>query len=292
MKYRVVHTTRYDYSEPVPIGYNLARLTPRACAHQELLATKIEVEPVSPVLGRKRRDFFGNELTYFTIQEPHRWLSVTVESEVTLSPPPHPADADTPPWEEVRDRLRAAKDEDALNAYQFVFDSRFVKASPELLEYARDSFATGRPVLEAVLELNARIHEDFAYDPAATTIATPLEEVVRERRGVCQDFAHLKIGCLRSLGLAARYVSGYIFGGERAEGAPLTGAWASHAWVAVYVPGHRWVDTDPTNNTLAGLDHITLAWGRDYEDVSPIRGVVLGGGQHSLTVAVDITRQT
>jgi transglutaminase-like putative cysteine protease len=291
VKYRVVHTTRYDYSEPVPICYNLARLTPRPCPHQELLSTKIDVEPVSPVHGRKRRDYFGNELTYFTIQDRHRWLTVTVDSMVTLTPPSHPIEADTPPWDEVRGQLRSAEDEDALNAYQFVFDSRFVKAAPGLHEYAQPSFAQGRPVVEAVLELNASIHRDFAYDPTATTIATPLEDVMVQRRGVCQDFAHLMIGCLRSLGLAARYVSGYIFGGERAEGAPLTGAWASHAWVSMYVPGHGWVDADPTNNTLAGLDHITLAWGRDYEDVSPIRGVVLGGGRHSLSVAVDITRQ-
>ena len=291
MKYRVVHTTRYDYSERVPICYNLARLTPRACAHQTLLTTRIEVEPVTPVHGRKRRDYFGNELTYFTIQDPHRWLTVTVDSVVALSRPLHPATADTPAWDEVQGLLGAADDEDALRAYQFVFDSRFVKSTPELGEYAKPSFAQGTPILETVLDLTTRIHRDFTYDPTATTIATPLVDVMRQRRGVCQDFAHLEIGCLRAMGLAARYVSGYIFGGERAEGAPLTGAWASHAWVSVYVPGHGWVDADPTNNTLAGLDHITLAWGRDYEDVSPIRGVVLGGGQHSLTVAVNITRQ-
>lgn len=290
MKYRIVHTTRYDYSEPVPMCYNLARLTPRACARQKLVTTHIDVEPVTPVHGRKRRDYFGNELTYFTIQDPHRWLTVTVDSVVALSPPSHPRVADTPPWDGLQDLLRAAADEDALIAYQFVFNSQLVKSTPELGEYARPSFVQGAPLLEAVLDLTERIHRDFTYDPTATTIATPLEEVMRQRRGVCQDFAHLEIGCLRAMGLAARYVSGYIFGGERAEGAPLTGAWASHAWVSVFVPGHGWIDTDPTNNTLAGPDHITLAWGRDYEDVSPIRGVVLGGGQHSLTVAVDISR--
>ncbi|MCC6489922.1 MAG: transglutaminase family protein [Candidatus Hydrogenedentes bacterium] len=292
MKYRVVHTTRYDYSEPVPICYNVARLTPRACAYQGVLSTRIDVEPVKPVHGRMRRDYFGNELTYFTIQDPHRWLTITVDSEVVLSPPSHPGSAETAAWEEVPEVLRSGYDEDTLSAYQFVFDSRFVKATSELADYAKVSFPKGRPALDAVLDLTERIHRDFKYDPTATTIATPLEEVMQQRRGVCQDFAHLEIGCLRAMGLAARYVSGYIFGGERVEGAPLTGAWASHAWVSVYVPGHGWVDTDPTNNTLAGLDHITLAWGRDYEDVSPIRGVVLGGGQHSLSVSVDITRQT
>jgi transglutaminase-like putative cysteine protease len=288
MRYRIRHATRYDYSEEVPICYNQARLTPRSGPNQHLVSSCLEVLPVSPVMGRRRVDYFGNDVTYFTVQEPHRTLSVVVTSEVSLTPAQRPDPARTMAWEAARKYVAESCDLEVMMAYQFVFDSLFVREAKEWENYARPSFPAGRPILEGVMDLTARVHREFSYDPTATTIATPLETVMRARRGVCQDFAHLEIACLRAVGLPARYVSGYLYGGDRPGG--LTGAWASHAWLAVYVPEAGWVDVDPTNNLMPSREHITLAWGRDYEDVSPIRGVVLGGGEHTLTVQVDITR--
>jgi len=215
----------------------------------------------------------------------HKRLTVRARSQVAVGATRLPQPSATPPWEAALDRPALP-----VEAIDCMFDSPLIKASAELATYARPSFPPGRPLLEAIVELTQRIHEDFRFDPKATTVATPITEVFRSRRGVCQDFARLQIACLRSLGLAAHYVSGYLETVPPPNQSRLLGADASHAWLAVYCPEIGWIDIDPTNNLLPAGTHVTLAWGRDYSDVSPIRGVILGGGGHSLRVRVDVMR--
>ncbi len=288
MLYQVTHTTTYEYSAPVTLCQNLAHLTPRATAEQHCRHTTLLIQPQPAVLS-SRMDYFGNKLTFFSVQEPHRKMTVTASHRVDVIPRSVSDARITPPWETVRERLRASRELVELAAYQFVFPSRHVPFSAELAEYARPSFAAGRPLFEAVLELTTRIFQDFRYDPQATTIATPVHEVFTQRRGVCQDFSHLEIACLRSLGLAARYVSGYLRTTPQPGTPHLVGADATHAWVSIYCPDVGWLDVDPTNNLQPSDKHLILAWGRDFEDVSPVKGVILGGGdQHSINVSVDV----
>lgn len=290
MKYRISHTSRYDYAGSVPIGYNRVYLTPRNCTTQECLRSQLEVEPVPAVFGQRSLDYYGNEVIFFTVQEQHSVLEVTARSEVQLTPilPPEP-DA-TPPWESAAGAVKLPYDQETREAAQFAYPAEPVPVSAALREYALQSFTPARAVLAAALELTHRIFQDFAYDPAATTVTTPVAEILEKRAGVCQDFAHLQIGCLRALGLAARYVSGYIAPRHSDTGAANIGAQASHAWLAIYVPGAGWVDLDPTNDVLPSTEHITIAWGRNYDEVSPIRGVILGGGSQKLEVDVEVSR--
>ncbi len=290
MNYRVRHTTRYDYSETVPICYNRAHLSPRDTANQRVGEHTVGVVPLNAMFTPSRMDYFGNEVLYFTVQEPHNSLEITLHATVDVRFPDPARLTQSPAWDTVPATLIGTRDMRTLNAYQFTFDSRLVAAAPLLSAYALPSFQPGRPLLEATMDLTSRIYHDFTYDPMATTVSTPLDEVMENRRGVCQDFAHLQIGCLRSLGIATRYVSGYIYSGTTSDVPHLTGAQASHAWLAVYCPVHGWVDFDPTNNMMPGDQHITVAWGRDYDDVSPVRGVVLGGGEHTISVDVEIHR--
>ncbi len=287
MTYRVTHTTIYDYEEVVSICHNEIRMTPRDGARQRTHRTGLTVDPAPAVLVPDV-DYFGNPFRFLILQEPHRQLAVTASSDVELS-----ADTDEPPvdtlsWETVRDGLRGDRSAAGLAAMQFVFASPHVALAPELVHYALPSFQHGRPLFAAVRDLIHRIYDEFAYDPKATTVATPVAEVLAQRRGVCQDFAHLGIACLRALGLPARYVSGYV----RTQPPPgqdrLVGADASHAWLAVWLPESGWIDLDPTNDVVPAGDHVTLAWGRDFGDVSPLRGVVLGGGEHTVRVSVDV----
>jgi transglutaminase-like putative cysteine protease len=282
--YELVHTTRYEYSESVSVSHHVARLTPRVLPHQDCPHHELQIEP-APAVRRTHVDYFGNTVTFFVMEGAHPGLTVRARSTVVIRPTPVPAPASTPPWEAARDH-----DVLPLDAIECLFDSTSIQASEELAAYARPSFPSGRPVLDAVTELTRHIHEDFTFDPQATTVWTPLSDVFRLRRGVCQDFARLEIACLRSLGLAARYVSGYLETVPPPGTPRLAGADASHAWLAVYCPGSGWIDVDPTNNLLPSTAHVTLAWGRDYSDVSPIRGVILGGGDHSLQVNVDVMR--
>jgi transglutaminase-like putative cysteine protease len=287
MIYRVQHVTTYTYSEAVSICHNELYLRPRASPYQTCVAHELQVRP-EPATSSQRIDYFGNHVTFLTIQEPHRHLTVTARSRVEVFPTVQPSPQDTPAWDTVRDALRHDRTAADLEAYQFIFDSPYVSSSAALRRYAIQAFPPGRPLLAAVLDLTERIHHDFAYDPQATSIHTPLDEVLHNRHGVCQDFAHVQIGCLRALGLAARYVSGYLVT-QPPPGQPrLVGADASHAWVSVYCPGFGWFDVDPTNNVVPSDQHITVALGRDYSDVSPIKGVFLGGGHHTVKVAVDV----
>ena len=286
MNYRVSHISRYVYSEPVTLCHNIAHLNLREYTGQTRHQSNLDVQPRPSVLA-ERLDYFGNPATFFSIQEPHDELTVAATHVVSVEPPPVPAPQETPPWEEVRDLLPHDRSPAVLEAYQFVFDSPSVAHHPDFAAYAAPAFSPSRPLLEAVLDLTRRIHTEFVYDPRATTVATPLREMFVKKRGVCQDFAHLAIACLRSLGLAARYVSGYLCTSPPPGQQRLVGADASHAWFAVYSPS-GWIQVDPTNNRLADDKHILLAWGRDFTDVSPIKGVVLGGGQHSIRVTVDV----
>lgn len=287
MRLSVVHRTRYSYAEAVTTSHHEARLAPRESELQRTLSHTLHITP-EPASRRRRFDYFGNRTVYFSLSEPHRTLEVVAQSVVEIMPARPPLLHATPPWESVRDRLRRDRLRDMLDAYAMCFASPHVQLSPEVAEYAAPSFTPGRPVLEAVADLSARIFHDFHYDPRATEVSTPLDTLLRERRGVCQDFAHLAIGCLRAMGLPARYVSGYLLTRPPPGKPKLVGADASHAWFATFIPEYGWVDFDPTNNLLPSDEHVTIAYGRDFSDVTPIRGVILGGGSHELTVAVDV----
>jgi len=287
MLYKSIHTTIYDYREPVSLCHNVFHLAARSGSWQTRRSSELRISP-PPSVMTERIDFFGNTATFATIEEPHRELSVIAVNVAEIAPVSAPMAELTPPWEAVREQLRTDVGADVLAASQFVFDSPYVSTDDRFAAYAAPSFPPGRPILEAVLDLTTRIHADFRYDPSATTIATPIKEVLEQRHGVCQDFAHLQIGCLRSLGLAARYVSGYLVNTPPPGRPRPVGAEASHAWVSFFCPGFGWIDLDPTNNQVPYDHHIVLAWGRDYDDVSPITGVILGGGKHTVKVTVDI----
>ena len=291
MKYRIVHKTVYRYSEPASLSQNELILQPRATAVQQVEETRLDIRP-APTTVDCRIDFFGNAVQMFMVQQPHSELVMTAFSRVTTLTPAIPVADQTPPWETAAGQVSAHGRPEDLDAYQFVFASPLVAISPAVREYTRVSFPPGRPLLDGAIDLMARIYNDFTYDKTATTVDTGVDQVLADRKGVCQDFAHLAIGGLRSLGLPARYVSGYLETLPPPGKPKLVGADASHAWLAVYVPGAGWVDLDPTNNLIPGERYITLAWGRDYGDVTPVKGVVMGGGRHTLSVNVDVSPQT
>ena len=288
MRLRVSHTTSYSYGDAVSTSHHEAHLAPRDGENLRTISHDVEITP-SPSVRRERFDFFGNRALHFSIREPHRELSVTATSVVQLSPITPPLLGVTPPWEDVRDRLAGDRRRDVLDAFSLTFESPQVRRGPEVLDYAAPSFTARRPVLDAVRDLTHRIHADFRYDTGATEVATPVKEVLRRRRGVCQDFAHLQIACLRAMGLAGRYVSGYLLTRPPPGRPKLVGADASHAWVGTFVPDFGWVEFDPTNDLLPSDEHVTVAWGRDFTDVTPVKGVILGGGKHEVRVSVDVS---
>ena len=287
MIYKIAHRTTYKYKHPVSMGNHVACLTPRSGPHHRLLTTELLIHP-HPAICTERIDYFGNLLCFFTIHEPHRELIVEAKSEVEVNARPIPWLDYSIPWEEAARALPNDHTPEALEAYQFEFESPRIRLRTEFATYARQSFTPGRPLVEALIDLTERIHSDFRFDSRVTNVRTPTEEVFRKRRGVCQDFAQLEIACLRSLNLAARYVSGYLRTYPPAGQPRLVGADASHAWISAYCPGAGWLDLDPTNNVIPSGGHVTVAWGRDYGDVSPLRGLILGGGAHTLKVEVDM----
>jgi transglutaminase-like putative cysteine protease len=289
LTFRVTHSTVYEYSEPVSICHNEARLTPRTTERQRLVRSQLLVDPAVQTMDRDR-DYFGNVVHYFSLTEAHKKLAVTAVSEVELAPYTVPELSASESWEELRDSIAHARKHDELAAMEFTFDSPHARPDAELLAFAASSFPPGRPLLEAVLDLTRRIHRDFSYQPGSTSVATPLSEVLRTRRGVCQDFAHLEIAMLRALGLPARYVSGYVYNRSSDGGVPPSGADASHAWVSVHSRRLGNVDFDPTNGIVPTNEHVTLGWGRDFSDASPLKGVILGGGSHAVRVAVEVVR--
>lgn len=287
MIYEVSHRTDYSGSEPVSVGQNQAWLRPRDLPWQECQRYLLELAPAPSTCG-ERRDYFGNTVTLFSFNSGYDQLSVTARSRVEVRPRKSPDPAATPPWEQVAQQLARPLLPAALDAAQFAFDSPRAAAAAELAQYAASSFTPGRPILAGLLDLTQRIFKEFEYRPQSTTVSTPVEEVFQQRRGVCQDFAHLQLAMLRSLRLAGRYVSGYLRTIPPPGKPRLRGADASHAWLSVWCGEAGWVDVDPTNNCIPAEDHITVAWGRDYNDVPPLRGVFIGGGAHQLRVEVDV----
>ena len=285
MKYRVTHTSRYTYGHPVELAAHLLHLRPRSLPWQHVLSERIAAEPG----GARRRDavdHFGNVATWLFYDRPHANFAVTAESLVDVSYPAPPPAETTQPWEHV---VEAACQPAAGQAAEYRFDSPMVPAVAEAAAFARVSFPAGRPVLEGLLDLNHRINKEFRFRSGVTTISTPVAQVMKRREGVCQDFTHVMVSALRGLGLPARYNSGYIRTHPPAGQKRRIGADQSHAWVGAWLgPEHGWVDLDPTNAIVVREEHVLLGWGRDYGDVSPVQGIILGGGAHRLAVSVDL----
>ncbi|MGB3210346.1 MAG: transglutaminase family protein [Desulforhopalus sp.] len=290
MKYRITHKTGYKYSAPASLSQNELFLSPRSTPSQSIVESHLSIVP-EPQYRHRRIDYFGNTVDVFMIQHPHNELAVAATSVVETTNPVIPAPGGTAPWEDVVRRLAAHTQPTDLDAFQFIFASPLITTSQEAISYAASSFTRGTPVLAGATDLMRRIFNEFSYDKTASTVDTTVSQVLENRKGVCQDFAHLAISCLRSLGLAARYVSGYLETIPPPGKPKLVGSDASHAWVAIFIPDFGWVDFDPTNNQLTNESYITLAWGRDYGDVAPVKGVVMGGGTHRLSVTVDVAAQ-
>ena len=289
MLLHVVHETAYDYAPMVRTAQHMVHLKPRADERQQVLRHRLTIHP-APVQRGEAVDVFGNTRSFFSLEYAHEFLRVVADTVVSTSEPETPASS--LPWEEVVERMRYHREARYDPAAEFAFSSPYVPRDDAFVAYAQPSFAKGRPLIEAARDLMARIHEEFEYATTATDVNTPALEALKLRKGVCQDLAHVMLGCLRSLGLSARYVSGYLLT-EPPPGRPrLVGSDASHAWVSVYLPdaetGGEWLALDPTNDRSPGEDYVTLALGRDYFDVSPMRGVIHGGAHHTLRVAVTV----
>ena len=290
MLLHVIHKTRYDYSPPVKTAQHMAHLKPAHGGGQRLLKHALCIEP-APAQQSETIDVHGNTRAFFSLRIAHNHLEVIADSLISTTAPVVPQS--TMPWEEVRERLRYHRGAAYDPAAEFVFPSHYVPRHDDFVAYARPSFMPGRPLLDAARELMGRIHDDFVYEAEATDVSTPALEALALRQGVCQDFAHVMLACLRSLGLPARYVSGYLLTAPAPGQARLVGSDASHAWVSVYLPGDSepgaWTGLDPTNNRAPGEDYVTVATGRDYSDVSPLRGVLHGGAHHEPHVSVTVT---
>lgn len=288
MKYQIIHRTRYTYEGSVTVSHHLARLAPRTLPGQTCPWHELKIEP-TPVVRAVHIDSFGNTAAYFEVEGKHERLEVTARSLVEIVARAVRRSGETPAWETVRDACLGEKLTAGSEAGVFRFASPMVPTGEEFAAYARPDFPPGRPVLEAVSALTTRIFEEFKFDSRATDVTTPVAEVLKKKAGVCQDFAHLMLACLRSLGLPARYVSGYLETLPPPGKPRLVGADASHAWVSVFCGEEAgWLDADPTNNLLPGDRHVTVAWGRDFSDVSPLRGVTLGAGGQWLEISVDV----
>jgi transglutaminase-like putative cysteine protease len=287
MRYRVRHVTRYAYKEAVDLASHLLHLTPRSLPGHRVLRASLRISP-DPSRLTFADDHFGNPTTWVFLDRPHERFEATVEAEVDVGFPPPPPAAATPAWETVAEAAQTGGP-GAWEAAEFAFDSPMAPADLLAGRYARVSFPPGRPVLAGLLELNGRMRRDFTFRTGVTSVFTPVAKVMAQRAGVCQDFTHVMISGLRALGLPARYVSGYLRTRPPPGEAPRRGADQSHAWVGAWMgPAHGWVDLDPTNDLVVCDEHVVLAWGRDYGDISPVRGVILGGGRHTVTAAVDL----
>lgn len=288
--YQILHDTHYRYDSPVSLAQQLAHLWPRPCAWQRCSEQLLQISP-QPTSRRDVQDVFGNPLTRLAFERPHDELQVNARLRVEVLPRAALAFAQSPAWEAACAALSYSGAPMAgalLDACRYRFESPYVRLKTAFVDFSARCFPPGAPLLLGAQALMETIFREFSFDAEATQVATPLLEVLERRRGVCQDFAHLMLACLRSRGLAARYVSGYLLTRPPPGQPRLIGADASHAWVSVFCPVLGWVDFDPTNNMLPGLEHITLAWGRDFSDVSPLRGVILGGGGHDPLVSVSV----
>lgn len=290
MYHKVVHKTDYTYEDPVSLCHNIVRLIPRSTNKQFCKKSVVTIDPEPDVLI-EYEDFYGNRLVYFTIEKEHKKLSVHVSSEIEkiLSGNDQQPQYNRISWEEVS-RLTSTLTPELIDVKQFIATTPMTEADDAIATYAAISFSQGRTLFEACKNLMNRIYNDFKFQSGFTTISTPLSLVMKERKGVCQDFAHLAIACLRSMGLPAKYMSGYIETLPPPGVEKLVGVDASHAWFSVYIPNSGWVDFDPTNNLLPADQHITIGWGRDYADITPLKGVIMSSGKHELKVSVDVRR--
>jgi len=285
--YRVRHVTRYTYRYPVDLGTHVLHLRPRPLPWQKIMSAAITADP-APARRRDALDHFGNLVTWLFVDLPHAGFEIAAESMVDVRLPDPPPAAETLAWENVAATARTGGP-GAWRAAEFLFESPMATADPDAAAYAARSFAPDRPVLEGLLELNQRIHADFRFRAGVTTLATPVAEVMTRREGVCQDFTHLMIAALRGLGLPARYVSGYIRTYPPPGMTQRLGTDQSHAWIGCWLgPEHGWIDLDPTNGLVVRDEHVVLAWGRDYSDITPVRGMILGGGEHRMSVRVEL----
>ncbi len=287
MLYDVCHETRFKYEGSVSISHQLLKLTPRRSSRQSVADSRLSMTPL-PIVQRSWTDYFGNEVEFVTVQDPHRELVITNTSQVEVLPGMNIMLDFSPAWEVVAQSMQTPTHAEALGASQFCFESPYVEVHEELRDFALATFEPGRPLLEAAMALTSRIYEEFTYKGGVTDVSTPVRRVLELKAGVCQDFAHFQIACLRAIGLPARYVSGYLMTHPPAGKEKLKGADESHAWLSVWCPELGWVDFDPTNNLIPNLEHFTVGWGRDYGDVSPVSGFIFGGGKHEVDVSVDV----
>ena len=279
MIYDVVHKTVYKYKAASSLCQNILRMVPRETPYQQVWTSQLSLEPQAHSHGVSH-DYFGNRMDHFTIHAPHSQLEISSTATVAVQQVSGTMPELTKPWDQ--------RSTYPLEVEQFRYDSGHVKRDPGYAAYAAKEFTPGRPILEAALALTGRIHRDFSYEPGATEVSSSVEEVFEKRKGVCQDFAHLQIACLRSLGIPARYVSGYLATTPPPGQERLQGADATHAWLSVYCDGFGWIDLDPTNDTACGAQHLTVAWGREYRDVAPVTGVFVGDGDSKISVSVDV----
>lgn len=293
MKYRIRHITEYTYGQPVSLGYNRAHLIPRSTPQQQCQSSLVRISPL-PATASQRTDYFGNQTYHFAIEDSHKSLIIDVTSVIDVSETPIVTEAtlsSSMTCQSTLEHLQKATDESTLLAREFVLDSPMIKQSDSLKALGQELFTPDTPILTAARALTHKIFSEFKYDPNFTTVATPLDDVLEHKRGVCQDFAHLAIGCLRSYGFAARYISGYLETLPPPGQEKLVGSDASHAWFEVFVPNLGWCAFDPTNDNIPAEQHILTASGRDYSDVTPLRGVIFdGGGRQNLAVSVDVAR--
>ncbi len=289
MKYKVKHTTKYTYQSLASLCHNLVYQVPGSFPFQEIEGFEYIIHP-EPSFVTRRRDFFGNDFLYFSVQRSHKELIVSSTSTIVLSFPEwqHIMPANTPAWEQVAKWLKSTLAE--ISIRQFCLESSYIQFIDGVRDYALQSFLPGRPILEAMIDLNGRINADFKFTPGFTEVSTPLADVFKFRKGVCQDFAHVGLACLRSIGLAAKYISGYIETIPPPGKPKLVGADASHAWIALYIPDHGWVEFDSTNNLTVSGQHIRVATGRDFADIVPMKGIVYSGGGQKMTVTVDVDK--
>ncbi|UUI67495.1 transglutaminase family protein [Aeromicrobium duanguangcaii] len=287
MRYRVWHRTTYTYDENVSNSYGIAYVVPRSSAYQQVESVDVRIEP-TPADTSRSTDYYGNTVTYFQVTSPHRTLVVDATSEVDVSLPVHSPAALAAPWEHARPAERPDVDQ-AWRAVDLSLPSTLVDQTEQARDYAAASLLPGRPVGEAVTDLMHRIHADFTYDKNATTVTSRIDDVFAQRAGVCQDFAHLTLACLRSHGLAVGYVSGYLATTPPPGRERIVGADASHAWAAVWLPDGTWLALDPTNDQWVNDRYVTVAWGRDYKDVPPVKGIIYTDAKSStLDVQVDV----
>ena len=289
MNYEIRHITSYEYESDVSLSHHVAHLTPRETLDQHCVEHRLEAVPQMSTHS-SHLDHFGNLTNFLTVEGAHRQLGIVAWSRVELFPPERLMPESSPPWETIRDLHGSDSPNAPMESAEFVFGSPLAPSRADLAEYARPAFPATRPILDGAVDLCRQIHADFKFDRHATTVMTTVQDFFKTRRGVCQDFAQLMVACLRSLGLPARYVSGYLETLPPPGKPKLVGSDASHAWASLWCGDDGWEDIDPTNNVIPSDHHITTAWGRDYSDVAPVSGMLVGGGRHKLTVSVDVKR--